>query len=639
MMIIDGSGNASKPSEMSPAGAAPVPAPDFSRIRPDDFADEDYISPQVWLNDRRGIPYYFKHFHTVANAVRLEGPHRGFVDIAVHRSPEHNYPYNARVQENHLWFAYFYTNPSSWNLYYGMPQVQYRLEAVLEHLLTLQGPEGAFSEYSPGGYNLPGTSFALQFLGQTVRLLEEAKESNPDFPFINENLYTKVLDASRKAIEHVLHDSAHWKHGTGFTNQYTLMWSATAAYLAFRPDGAIESKLRERMTESASAFISPAGFYYENHAFDMNYNMGVHIQNMMADYYYFKDTPLEQEMIEKESRFIEWLSYNLVREPDGSFFTSNAAVSGRTESAHYERKDIPLAEKLPLARAFVKSQEEVALEIQQAKSEIVKDGSWPNVPELQRKGGSAFNPYGLYNRILYRYYPTEAERAEAIAKLPYLASESFNHHRSDDRSGLQFTYVRRPDYYAAFNAGPCKVNAQVFGIGLLWHPRAGIILSSQTEAASMKAGRGLSWGTKHHNSPRVYENGDVCPRYYVDGQEVMPIWGCSDIASGDIAMRYELGTEGQKTVHFGEESISVTVRHPNRFEEYLPLMAAPGDQIDLEQGSIVLNRGDTNIRITFDEGAEAELVPRSFHMYSYQMQMLILKASQTLQYTIKMGSR
>lgn len=634
-MIIDGSGKAKKYTEGSAAGAAPVPAPDFSRIGPDDFSDEDYISPHVWSNDRRGIPYYYKHFHTVANAVRLEEPHRGFVDIVVHRSPEHNFPYNARVQENHLWFTYFYTNPAPWNMYYGMPLVQYRLEAILEHLLTLQGPKGEFSEYSPGGYNLPGTSFALQFLGQTVRLLEEAKAANPEFPFINEDLYTRVIEASRKAIVHVLHDSTLWKHGTSFTNQYTLMWSATAAYLAFHPDAAIESKLRERMAKSASAFISPAGFYYENNGYDMGYNVGVHIQNMMADYYYFRETALEQEMLEKECRFIEWLSYNLVLEPDGSFFTSNAAVCGRTESAHYERKDIPLAEKLPLARAFVRSQEEVAREIQRAKSEIMKDGSWPNVPELHKTGGNSFNPYGLYNRILYRYYPTEAERKEAIAKLPYMASERFNHQRNDDRSGLQFTYVRRPLYYAAFTAGPQKVNAQVFGLGLLWHPQGGILLSSQTEGASLRVSKGLSWGTKKHAHPRVYENGDVCPRYYVGVQELQPVWGCSDIAQGDMKMSYVLGTEGEKTVRFGEEDIAVTIRHPDRFEEQIPLMVAPGDRIDVEQGSIVMYRGDIVMRITFEGSTEAKLVPKHFNIYSYQMQMLTLEASHALKYNLR----
>ncbi|WP_372516756.1 OmpL47-type beta-barrel domain-containing protein [Paenibacillus silviterrae] len=626
------------PAVLSTSDIGLIPAPDFSLIDPDDFADEDYISPEVWVNDRRGIPYYYKHFHTVANAVRLDEPDRGFIDIVVHRNPDDNFPYNARVQENHLWFTYFYTNRSSWNIYYAMPQVKYRLEAVLEHLLTLQSPEGAFSEYSPGGYNLPGTSFALQFLGQTVRLLEEAKAADPNFPSIDDALYNRVIEASRKAIVHVLNDNAFWTHGTAYTNQYTLMWSATAAYLAYHPDAAIEAKMRERFDQSSGAFISPAGFYYENSGYDMGYNMGVHIQNMMTDYYYFRNTDLEQKMITKESKFIDWLSYNLVREPNGSFFTSNAAASGRTDSGHYERKDIPLAEKLPLARAFVKTQEEVAAEIVKAKSDIVKDGIWPNVPALALNGNSSYNPYGLYNRILYRYYPTEAERAAAVAQLPYLASERFNHQRNDDRSGLQFTYVRRPDYYAAFNAGPRKAAMQAFGLGLLWHPQGGIMLSSQTESSSASTNRGLSWGTKKATAGRVYENGNVLPVYRINGQTLQPAVGHGDVAQGEVEVQYQLGTAGTKSVTFLEDGISVQVTHAEPFVEYVPITVGTGDQVSLNSGSFTLVRGNSVLQITFDQGAVATLEQKGYRIYDKRIHMLMLQASGSLSYTITMST-
>lgn len=626
------------PTVLATSDIGVVPAPDFSLIDPDDFADKDYISPEVWVNDRRGIPYYYKHFHTIANAVRLEEPDRGFIDIVVHRDPDDNFPYNARIQENHLWFTYFYTNRASWNIYYGMPQVKYRLEAVLEHLLALQSPQGTFSEYSSGGYNLPGTSFALQFLGQTVRLLEEAKSADPSFPSIDEALYNRVIEASRKAIVHVLNDGAFWTHGTAYTNQYTLMWSATAAYLAYHPDAAIEAKMRERFEQSAGAFISPAGFYYENSGYDMGYNVGVHIQNMMTDYYYFKNTDLEQRMIAKESKFIDWLSYNLIREPDGSFFTSNAAPSGRTDSGHYARKDIPLAEKLPLARAFVKTQEEVAAEIVQAKSDIVKNGIWPNVPALSLNGGNSYNPYGLYNRILYRYYPTEAERAAAVAQLPYLASDKFNHQRSDDRSGLQFTYVRRPDYYAAFNAGPRKASIQAFGIGLLWHPKGGIMLSSQTESSSTSTSRGLSWGTKKASASRVYENGNVLPTYRINGQPLQPAIGHGDVAQGQVEVQYNLGTAGTKSVTFLEDGISVQVQHAEPFVEYVPIVVGAEDQVTLSSGSFTLVRGNTVLQITFDHGAEANFERKSYRIYDKRIHMLKLQASGSLTYTMTMST-
>lgn len=625
------------PTVLSTNDVGPVPAPDFSLIDPDDFADEDYLSPEVWVNDSRGIPYYYKHFHTLANAVRFAEPHRGFIDIVVHRNPVDNQPYNARVQENHLWLAYFYTNPADWNIYYGMPEVKYRLEAVLEHLLTLQSPEGSFSEYSWGGYNLPGTSFALQFLGQTVRLLNEATAADPGFPSIAPDLYDRIVAASRKAIDHVLNSNAFWTHGTAYTNQYTLMWSATAAYLAYYPDAALETKMRERFTQSASAFISPAGFYYENNGFDMGYNMGVHVQNMMTDYFYFKDTDMEQEMIDKESKFIDWLSYNLVLQPDGAFFTSNASASGRTDSAHYKRKDIPLAEKLPLARAFVRTQEEAAAEIAQAKTAVVQNGIWPNVPALSLNGNSSYNPYGLYNRILYRYFPTDAERAAAIAELPYIASDRFNHQRVDDRSGLQFTYVRRPDYYAAFNAGPRKASQQVFGLGLLWHPEGGVMLSSQTEHSSSSSNRGFSWGTQKSTASRVYENGNVQPTYEVAGTPLAPTVGHGDIAQGDVTVQYGLGTAGTKSITFRENSLSVQVYHQEAFLERLPLMVGPNDAVTTDTGKVTLVRGNAKMEITFDGGATATIAQKGFRIYDYRMHMLTLEASGSLNYTFTMS--
>lgn len=617
------------------AGVGTVPAPNFAGIGPDDFADEDYAAPHVWVNDRRGIPYYFAHFHKLANAVRLDGPHRGFIDIAVHRNPAHNFPFNARVQENHLWLAYFYTRKAPWNLYYGMPEVKLRLEAALEHLLTLQSPEGAMSEYGWQQYNLPGTSFAVQFLGQTVRLLREAKSADAEFPFIRGELYDSVIRAYRKALAHVLDNESFWQHGKGYTNQYTLMWSATAAYLAYDPDPALERRMRERFAQAADEFLSPAGFYYEAYGYDMGYNMGVHVQNDLIGYHYFKETELEQPLIDKERRFIEWLSYNLVLEPDGSFFTANAAPSGRTPSGYYVRRDIPLAEKLPLARAFVRTREEVEAEIRMARTDIAKDGKWPNVSELTATGGNAYNPYALYNRILYRYYPTESERLAAIAELPYMANDRFNHKRIDDPNGLQFTYARRPSYYAAFNAGRRRTNLQAFGLGLLWHPAGGIWLSSQTEHSSAAASRGLSWGTKPSDRHRVYESGDVCPAYFVGGLPLAPAVGCGDIARGDVEIKYGLGTKGEKSVRFEEDGVVVTIRHPEQFEEHMPLMVAPDDQIAVEKGQVVLQRGRLALIIAFDEEAEAALTAQNGGAGRYRLHRLAIAVGDALTYSIK----
>ena len=55
---------------------AEVPAIDLSKLKPSDFSD-----------DELDIPYYLQHFHTFANSVVETGPDKGFINIAVWRSP------------------------------------------------------------------------------------------------------------------------------------------------------------------------------------------------------------------------------------------------------------------------------------------------------------------------------------------------------------------------------------------------------------------------------------------------------------------------------------------------------------------------------------------------------------------------
>lgn len=622
------------PVRLSTAEVPPVPPVDFSTISVDDFEDEDFLSPLVWINDRRHLLYYFTHLHEVANAVRLEEPNRGFFDIIVHRNPADNKPYNARVQENQLWLAYFYSRKADWNPYYGMPELRVRWEAAVEHFLTLQGPNGLFSEYGYGQYNLAATSFGLQFLMQSIRLLNEAKERDPDFPFIDEDLYERIMAASRKAILAMLNDPAAWNQGRGYSNQYTLVWSLTMAYLEWAPEPALEQRLIERFRQSGEEFISPAGFYYEANGLDMGYNLSVHLQNLIGDYNYMRNTEYLQDLVEKESKFFDWLSYNLVIEPDGSYFTTNSAPSKRQASVTFDRKDIPLAEVLPIARAFVRTKEEVEAEIAAAKEQSTL-GRWPNVPDLRYTGGNSYNPYGVYNRIMYNYHPTNAERAEAIGMLPYIKYDTFNHQRVDDRSPLAFTYIRRPSYYAIFNAGQSQAAQQAFGLGILWHPEMGILSASHTETTNRNSSRGLSWGTREKNSVRVYETQQVLPTYFLDGVAFTPTVGVKDLPPGEWSLTYPLGNRGNKTVTFKDDRIEVTVAHQGAFEERIPLLLTETDRLDITPGQATLTRGGHQLIITFPATVEPKVQTMSFTQYQHRMHVLTLNTEGELSYTIR----
>jgi hypothetical protein len=59
-----------------------LPAVDLSTVKPSDFTD-----------DELDMPYYLKHFHTFANSVLETGPNKGFINMAVWRTPDVNKPY------------------------------------------------------------------------------------------------------------------------------------------------------------------------------------------------------------------------------------------------------------------------------------------------------------------------------------------------------------------------------------------------------------------------------------------------------------------------------------------------------------------------------------------------------------------
>ena len=91
------------------------------------------------------------------NAVRMEEPDRGFVDILSPGGTAPFTPVNVRIQEAYLPITYFYTRDDSWNEYYNNPEVKIRLEAVLQHVLDLQktetdaakgGLRGSFPEHN-----------------------------------------------------------------------------------------------------------------------------------------------------------------------------------------------------------------------------------------------------------------------------------------------------------------------------------------------------------------------------------------------------------------------------------------------------------------------------------------------------------
>ena len=441
-------------------------------FRPLPSLDPATVNPGMFSDDELDLPYHLVHFSRLAGAVVESGPERGFIRLSVWRNEKDNQPYNARIMENILSLAYFYTTKRPWNLYYGAPGLRDRLEAALGFWVGIQAPSGAFSEYKPQGWNLAATAFATKFMGQTLRLLEKG-------PPVDAELMKRVRAAQRKAIHFVLTDAEFFRHGQNFSNQFTNVWPGALAWLSQHKDPEIESLLRKRIAESATEFQSPAGYFYEAGGPDWAYNFGTHHSNLLGAWFYTQGTPLGKHFIEEERRFFDWVSYNVV--PQGEDWVLNRAVETRRAMPVVDFSyRHPLAEHVPLARPFLATREDTARQTAEMRRKL--QNTWPQVDPLPVGQFTAFTPYAFLHREQPEYTPSIEEKKKAIALMPVNVRSRFVHQRMDSRTPVVFTYIRRPSWYAAFNSGKQITRQQRLGLGLLWSPKSGVLLQSQTNS-------------------------------------------------------------------------------------------------------------------------------------------------------------
>ena len=588
----------------------PVPAADLSKLNPTDFTD-----------DELDIPYYLKHFSTVANSILETGPDKGYINISVWRSRDHNKTYNARIMESILSIAWFYCTNRPWNQYYNSPAVRVRLEAALDFWCRVQNSDGRFSEYGPKQWNLPATAFATKFMGETLRLLKSG-------PPIDEQLHKKVIEANRKAIMVVLTNDSLYNHGKNYSNQYTNVFAGGLAFLSLFPDKQMEQLLLAKIRSSKNAFQSPAGFFYEAGGVDFGYNFNTHHSNLWMAYHYSKGQPINESFVKEERDYYDWIAYNAVREPSG-YYTINRAVEMRQRTPVIISYFLwtPLGEVVEGVRAYQASKEEKQDSIVSERKALVQN--WPNVPPLKEGEFSAFSPYAFLHRNHYKWNPSAAQKKVAIDNLPFNRSKNFIHQKMDDRSELVFTYIRKPAYYAVFNSGKVLRDQQRLGLGLLWHPDAGSFFQSQTASDS------ATWGTKG-NGKSVYEATAVLPVYEIDGKAIKPVPGPKNLETGEMLIRYAIGN-GNKSLRLSDSSIDIKIDHKGEFTEYIPLLLRQNDKLELSKGIVVLRKDKSNIRIQFDRKAKPVIQQTSLVSGNQKVVVLLLKASITLEYSIEMN--
>ncbi len=602
----------------------PLPLVDLSKLSPRDFADAEI-----------DLPYYLAHFRQFADAVIAEGPNRGFIGISVWRGQTGDKkPYNARVMENILSLAYFYTLKRPWNPYYGSVPVRQRLEAALEFWCRIQSPDGKFSEYGQQQWNLAATAFATKFMGRALALLK-------DGPPIDRELHHRAIEADRKAIRIVLTDPDFYEHGKRLSNQFTNVWAGGPAFFRLYPDAELESLFWKRLPDSLRDFQSPAGFFYEADGPDAGYSSSTHQSNLRVAYVLTRGTDRAKPFLEHDRRWFEWLAWNAVPEPGGGW-TLNRAIETRQKHAFFSDLTTPLAERIPLARAFATNTAEHKAELVKARQEGERD--WPSVPPLPVGEFRAYAPYAFLDRDQFEWRPSQEQQAAARRTLPYIERTRFAHQLMDSRNPIVSTYIRQPLYYAAFNSGKHLRDQQRYGLGLLWNPKSGAVLQSQTASDT------AAWGTQAEpwnsgdsqpiptagigGSPRsVYESGDVNAVFEAAGRTVTPQPGSHDLAGGTVSLRYPLGAGGEKSVRFDPDRIMIQVRHPGRFTEVIPLLA---DTVKIalgEQSAEIPFPGGT-FRVEFGHTAKPELVRTPMAVGKKHVEVLRLRAENELEYSL-----
>ncbi len=560
-----------------------VPAANFSNINISQFTDAELnlVKPLYW-------------FSTVANFVvetATTSFPRGFINIKVWRNPQDNTKYNARVLENHVAFAYFYSQSRPWNPYYGNTQVKNRLEAILDLWASMQNTsggtnDGTWTEYFSTNWSLAPTSFGLRSMVRTLELLQNG-------PAIDATVKQHVVDACMRGLRALLKTSNWLDIGTEWTNQYAPTYGAAMQFAQMFPQYSDElyGYLRVRVPESVSKHQSPAEYLYEASGSDFDYTLRVHQLMISSSWHLLRGSEFQDDIVDEYTKMYDWQSYNLVRQPSGSGYITNNGLTTRTNQLFYTTVTDPMAEFVPNARFLSSTTAEDTAANSSLRSSL--QSSWGNWGALPTNQSASYPPGPFQDADRVGWRPTDLQRTASINALPYLASSRFIQQFVDTRRATQYSFIRRPNYYAAFNAGQIVTSLERYGLGIIWNPAFGTILQDQSNTDVS------SWGTKASGATKVYEASSLTTAWKLNGQTFTPAVGTKRLADGILSATYALGSAGSKTITFGDDTINVAITHTGAFTETIPLLARSGETINVAPGRITLTRNGVTFIITF----------------------------------------
>lgn len=587
------------------------------------------INPELFSEEEWYMPYYLKHFSTVANSVVDTGENRGYINISVWRGMHNHHTYNARIMEGILSLVWFYTTDRPWNVYFNDPALKLRIEAALDFWCNIQNEDGRFSEYGSEQWSLAPTAFAAKFVGRALWLLSKNNV------LINEAVLERSRIALKKALFIGFTHEGLWEHGRNYTNQYANLWGGALMYLDVWPNPEIKKLLKNRLQQSMTEFQSPIGFFYEKGGPDWGYNLSTHHSDLQVTWEFAEGTEFEDMIIQKTKDWYGWFSYNAVKEPGGDEYYLNRAVETRQQKGYYlnvEMEDparkrwTPQAEFVPEAHPFEMSKTEFKNSNQRLYKEMLE--KYPDVAPLDVGDFRAFSPYAFLHHDMKIWLPTEEQKKKAINNLPYLKNENFVHVRHDNRSETTYSFIRKPDYYTIFNSGKIITDQQRYGLGLIWNPEIGTLFQSQSGTND------ASYGTKANGKEQVYEAEDLIPQFKLDNQIWKPVEGNNDLANGEFVVTYNLGDNGKKTIHFKENKIVVQVEYSGNFTEILPLLISENDVLTANDNQITLQNEHVKLAINFTNSSNQKHSAYKSDLIEKKVQVFEISASDKLVYEL-----
>lgn len=626
--------------------AVPGPLPEVAALDPSTID----LSGFSGLEQR--IAPYLANLARLANSVNDDSAtNYGYITCNCWRTGSG--PSDARVMENVLTLAYFYTADRPWNPYFHDPALRARLEAALRFTLGTQNADGSFPQGSGDVHSRAATGFALELYAIMLELL--GADGTADTALVS-----SLSEAMKAAATWFLEDEEVWgPRGSQFANQVAGGLVGISRLLGRVDDAALRARFLERLADHERISQSEAGFYRDG-TVAHRYSLEVESEDLAG----WADPSTRATVDRMQTRYMDWAQYNLLYDEGLDGYFINTAIDSRHRGWNYE-DELPIGSNnlwgstIPQARAYSATQEE----IRTRRAAFVKGGWEGSVVPLIAPTWAYLDPAVIRDVALNReYYPTAAERKAAVGTLRPYAGGPYTEYRADSVTGQRFVFAKRPAYVVGMGFGK-HVDTQYgfwdnqrFGLNYLYDPKLGVVIQGQN-APQFGAPRTrpvdaeLSWGTGWTSADGVHFDSyeQPVPAFFLGGAPADP----ADVSGlDDLEVRYAAaGSPVTKSVVLGDD-LKVRVEGSGEFFERIPLVLGKDDVVQWIGGGavtvgsrvtaegvsgIVVNRGGRSVEIRWTGAGAATLWPSSFPVAggARSLQVLDVKAAGTLAYDVR----